>query len=296
MATIVNISSIPLLPSSFSLRKSIKQTFLPHFRIIHKLSATATGANLVLEPNSPKIATNPDLPLTDATPIPSNKTRPAVKKEDLVIGAVFTGKVKSIQPFGAFIEFGAFTDGLVHVSQLSDSFVKDVSSVVSIGQEVTVKLLEVNLETKRISLTMREGDEMDKKQQPKYDQKRNDVKKTSKFVKGQDLEGTVKNLTKSGCFISLPDGEEGFLPSSEEADEGIVNLMGGSSLEVGQNVRVRVLRLMRGQVTLTMKKDEDGEELDVKLKGQSVVHKATNPFMLAFLQNKEIAAFMDEKV
>jgi len=82
---------------------------------------------------------------------------PPVKNEDLVPGAAFTGKVKSIQPFGAFVDFGAFTDGLVHISMLSDSYVMDVASVVSVGQEVKVKVIGVNAETKSISLSMREN-------------------------------------------------------------------------------------------------------------------------------------------
>ncbi|MFS7935095.1 putative translation elongation factor EFTs/EF1B, S1 domain, nucleic acid-binding protein [Helianthus anomalus] len=83
---------------------------------------------------------------------------PPMKDEELVLGATFTGKVRSIQPFGAFVDFGAFTDGLVHVSQLSDGYVKDVSSVVSVGQEVKVKLVEANIETGRITMTMRENE------------------------------------------------------------------------------------------------------------------------------------------
>lgn len=236
---------------------------------------------------------------------------PPVKNEELVPGATFAGKVRSIQPFGAFVDFGAFTDGLVHVSRLSDSFVKDVSSVVTVGQEVTVRLLEVNMETGRISLTMRESDDPNKVQQqkdapissdktrpprnagPRSNQKKEE-RKSSKFVKGQDLAGTVKNLTRAGAFISLPEGEEGFLPTSEEADEGFGNFTGGSSLEVGQEVNVRVLRITRGQVTLTMKKEEDVGELDAKL-NQGVVHTATNPFMLAFRSNEVISAFLDER-
>ncbi|KAI3446996.1 hypothetical protein Pfo_003661 [Paulownia fortunei] len=237
---------------------------------------------------------------------------PPVKNEELIPGATFTGKVRSIQPFGAFIDFGAFTDGLVHVSRLSDSFVKDVASVVTVGQEVKVRLIEANMETGRISLTMRESDDASKLQQQKdapvsgdksrpprksgqkFNQKKEEVKKNTKFVKGQDLEGTVKNLTRAGAFISLPEGEEGFLPTSEEANEGFGNIMGGSSLEVGQEVNVRVLRITRGQVTLTMKKEEDAGELDSKL-SQGVVHTATNPFVLAFRSNKAISAFLDER-
>jgi len=55
---------------------------------------------------------------------PARKSEmPPVKNEDLVHGAAFTGKIKSIQPFCAFVDFGAFTGGLVHISMLSDSYV-----------------------------------------------------------------------------------------------------------------------------------------------------------------------------
>ncbi|KAK1314856.1 hypothetical protein QJS10_CPA06g00719 [Acorus calamus] len=70
--------------------------------------------------------------------------------------------------------------------------------------------------------------------------------------------------------------------------------MGTSSLQVGQEVNVRVLRIDRGRLTLTMKKEENMEELNMKL-NQGVVHKATNPFLLAFRKNKEIASFLDER-
>ncbi|KAL2462786.1 elongation factor Ts family protein [Forsythia ovata] len=70
----------------------------------------------------------------------------------------------------------------------------------------------------------------------KFGQKSN--QKSSKFVKGQNLEETVKNLTRAGAFISLPEGDEGFLPVSEEPDESFRNVMGETSLEVGQEVSV----------------------------------------------------------
>ncbi|XP_068653375.1 polyprotein of EF-Ts, chloroplastic-like [Aristolochia californica] len=236
-----------------------------------------------------------------------------VKNEELVPGASFTGKVRSIQPFGAFVDFGAFTDGLVHVSRMSDSFVKDVNSVVSIGQEVTVRIVEANMETGRISLTMRESDDITKLQQrkdgppssttdksrpthrnaTKSNQKREETQKTTKFVKGQALDGTVKNLTRAGAFISLPEGEEGFLPTSEQS-EGFGNIMGSSSLQIGDEVKVRILRINRGNVTLTMKKEENVDELNMML-NQGVVHVATNPFALAFHENKDIEAFLEER-
>ncbi|PSS01905.1 Elongation factor Ts like [Actinidia chinensis var. chinensis] len=293
--------------------------------------ASATGTDLAVEEaDSPGAGEDsgeaPEIPLeeplvkSDAGVSPAQKTgsRPArksempeVKPEELVPGATFTGKVKSIQPFGAFIDFGAFTDGLVHVSKLSDSYVKDISMVVSVGQEVKVRLLEANMETKRISLTMRINDDVSKLQQgketpgsgdesrpprkskPRSNQERYDGKKTGKFVIGQHLEGTVKNLNRAGAFISLPGGQEGFLPSSEESDDGFGNVMGESSLQEGHEVSVRVLRITRGQVTLTMKKDDVGDSDPELIQG--VVHAATNPFMLAFRKNKDIATFLDER-
>ncbi|KAI9128558.1 hypothetical protein K1719_000041 [Acacia pycnantha] len=244
---------------------------------------------------------------------PARKSEmPPVKNEDLIPGATFTGKVISIQPFGVFVDIGAFTNGLVHISRLSDNYVKDVASVVSVGQEVKVKLIEVNTESQRIALSMRESDDIGKLKQKndgpvssekagpgrrntsKPSSNKFNVKKSTKFVNGQDLEGTVKNMTRRGSFISLPDGEEGFLPISEESDNGFESAMGKSTLQVGQEVSVRVLRIARGKVTLTMKKDEDIAKLDSQL-NLGAVHVATNPFLVAFRKNQEIAAFLDER-
>lgn len=294
----------------------------------HILSATETDV-AVEEQGSPvatedagasKVSSDEAEVKSDTSPTPAQSRRsrpvkksemPPVSNEELVSGATFTGKVRSIQPFGAFIDFGAFTDGLVHVSMLSDSYVKDVGSVVSVGQEVKVKLIEANMETGRISLSMRENYDSSKTQQrkdssgsndrtgsgrspSKPNQRRGDGRRSSKFAVGQDLEGTVKNMNRSGSFISLPDGEEGFLPITEELEEGFGTHMGETSLEVGQEVSVRVLRMSRGKVTLTMKKEENAQKSDIKYT-QGVTHTATNPFVLAFRENKEISAFLDER-
>ncbi|KAM1155471.1 hypothetical protein ACFX13_026953 [Malus domestica] len=321
-----------LSPQSFLLpfSTSIKSFPLYHSRcpVHHKcrIPVSATGTDVAVEEaDSPvadaasseaKSAEDSPSPSQDAQPKRTKPVRksemPPVKNEELVVGATFTGKVRSIQPFGAFIDFGAFTDGLVHVSQLSDGYVKDVGSVVSVGQEVKVTLVEANAETGRISLTMRERDDGSKPQQrkdasagsdrggpgrrsgPKKGDRKNEVRKTTKFEKGRDLVGTVKNFGRAGAFISLPEGEEGFLPTSEEPDDGFANVMGETSLQLGQEINVRVLRTTRGQVTLTMKKEEDILKSDSQV-SQGIIHTATNPFVLAFRQNKDIASFLDER-
>jgi uncharacterized protein len=77
--------------------------------------------------------------------------------EDLKQGMVLEGIVTNVTAFGAFVDIGVHNDGLVHVSQLSDQFVKDPSEVVKVGQKLTVRVLEVDLQRKRIALSAKRG-------------------------------------------------------------------------------------------------------------------------------------------
>jgi uncharacterized protein len=78
---------------------------------------------------------------------------------DLKPGMVCTGVVTNVTNFGAFVDIGVHQDGLVHISQLSDSFVKDPRAVVNPGDKVQVRVLEVNLEKRQIALTMKKNAE-----------------------------------------------------------------------------------------------------------------------------------------
>ena len=81
------------------------------------------------------------------------------KVGDLRPGMILEGVVTNVAAFGAFVDIGVHQDGLVHVSALSNTFVKDPHDVVKAGQVVKVKVLEVDLQRQRIALTMRMGDE-----------------------------------------------------------------------------------------------------------------------------------------
>jgi uncharacterized protein len=81
------------------------------------------------------------------------------KVGDLRPGMILEGVVTNVAAFGAFVDIGVHQDGLVHVSALSNTFVKDPHSIVKAGQVVKVKVLEVDLQRQRIALTMRMGDE-----------------------------------------------------------------------------------------------------------------------------------------
>ncbi len=77
------------------------------------------------------------------------------KMEDLLVGMRLPGTVTNVTAFGAFVDVGVHQDGLVHISQLANRFVKDPAKVVKINQKVTVTVIAVDVERKRISLSMK---------------------------------------------------------------------------------------------------------------------------------------------
>ncbi|MDB4993254.1 MAG: hypothetical protein JWM74_686 [Myxococcaceae bacterium] len=79
------------------------------------------------------------------------------KMEDLVVGMQLEGIVTNVTAFGAFVDVGVHQDGLVHISQLADKFVKVPSDVVKAGDKISVKVLEIDLVRKRIALTAKKG-------------------------------------------------------------------------------------------------------------------------------------------
>ncbi len=78
-----------------------------------------------------------------------------ITMEDLKEGMVFDGVVRNVVDFGAFVDIGVHQDGLVHISQISDSYVKHPSEILKVGDRVKVKVISVDMAKKRISLTMK---------------------------------------------------------------------------------------------------------------------------------------------
>jgi uncharacterized protein len=86
------------------------------------------------------------------------------KMEDLKPGMKLPGIVTNVTAFGAFVDIGVHQDGLVHISQLSDNFVKDPNDAVKVGQKVQVTVIEVDLERNRIALSMKAKPEIGPRQ------------------------------------------------------------------------------------------------------------------------------------
>ena len=88
--------------------------------------------------------------------------------KDLKPGMILKGPVRNVIDFGAFVDIGVHQDGLVHISQITDRFIKHPLEAVSVGDVVDVKVLDVDVAKKRISLTMR----LDQEAKPKDRQKK----------------------------------------------------------------------------------------------------------------------------
>ena len=78
-----------------------------------------------------------------------------LKFEDLKEGMILTGTVRNVIDFGAFVDIGVKHDGLVHISELSDKFVKNPSEIVSVGDVVKVKVIKIDTERQKVGLSMK---------------------------------------------------------------------------------------------------------------------------------------------
>jgi len=77
-------------------------------------------------------------------------------KNNIEVGSIIKGKVTAIKPFGAFVALDEETQGLVHISQVTHGFVKDINDHLSVGQEIEVKVMSVDENSGKISLSIRE--------------------------------------------------------------------------------------------------------------------------------------------
>lgn len=160
--------------------------------------------------------------------------------DGLAEGEVRDGTVSSVVNFGAFVDLGGM-DGLVHVSELSWQHVNHPSEVVKVGDKVTVKVLEVDLDRERISLSIRQTLE-----DPWVVFERD-------HEVGQIVEGTVIKTVPFGAFVSVTDGVEGLVHVSEIA----VHRVESPELElsIGQKVTAKITELddERRRVSLSIK-------------------------------------------
>jgi len=123
--------------------------------------------------------------------------------KDLRPDMILEGVVTNVAAFGAFVDIGVHQDGLVHISALSNSFVKDPHTVVKAGQVVKVKVLEVDEKRKRIALTMRLADSAPVAgAKPEQRADRNDAKRLSQHQQLQPRQESA-NSAMAAAFAKL---------------------------------------------------------------------------------------------
>ena len=175
----------------------------------------------------------------------------------LNVGDVVTCKVARITSFGAFIDLGG-VDGLVHLTELSHERNVSPKSVVTVGEEIEVKVLDLNEEEGRVSLSLKattpgpwDGVEQ-------------------KLAAGDVIEGTVKRLTDFGAFVEVLPGIDGLVHISQISHKRVENPK--DVLSVGQEVTVKVLEVnpANERVSLSIKAleerpaQEEGQEKEEK--------------------------------
>jgi small subunit ribosomal protein S1 len=174
--------------------------------------------------------------------------------KELEVGQVRKGVVKNVTDFGAFIDLGG-VDGLLHITDMSYGRVSHPSEMVQIGQEVEVKILDIDWQRERISLGM--------KQLQSYPWK--DV--AQKYPVGSRVQGKVVSITNYGAFVELEPGIEGLVHISEMS--WTRNVRHPSKIvSIGETIEAVVLKVDENEekISLGMKQTEQDPWMVLPLK------------------------------
>jgi small subunit ribosomal protein S1 len=165
--------------------------------------------------------------------------------EKLKVGDLITGKVSGVTSYGAFVNLGG-ADGLIHISELSWDRINNVSDVLTVGDELNVKVIKLDPELSRISLSLRQMS------QDPWDTIEN------QFPPGKAVPGIVTKTKKYGAFLQIADGVEGLLHISELSWDHVERTE--DVLKVGEEVEVMVLSAdkVRRRISLSLRQLHGG--------------------------------------
>jgi small subunit ribosomal protein S1 len=164
--------------------------------------------------------------------------------ERLQPGLIIEGQISNIVDFGAFVDLDGI-DGLIHISELSWSHVNHPSEILSIGDTVQVKVLDIDRDRQRISLGLKQTQE-DPWQRV-----------VDTYSVGDELEGTVTKVVAFGAFVEIMNGVEGLVHISELAQQHVENPR--EIVQPGDDIKVKILEIdsERRRLSLSIKRVED---------------------------------------
>jgi small subunit ribosomal protein S1 len=163
-------------------------------------------------------------------------------------GMVVEGRISNVVDFGAFVDLDGI-DGLIHISELSWSHVRHPSEVLSIGEVVQVKVLDVDRERQRISLGLKQT------QEDPWD------RLVNTYHVGDVLEGTVTKVVPFGAFVEILDGVEGLVHVSELSERHIENP--NEVLSPGDLLHVKIIEIDSERRRLSLSVKQAGEQLQL---------------------------------
>jgi small subunit ribosomal protein S1 len=186
----------------------------------------------------------------------SNESRQSIKDRvisELEEGRVYTGRVTSLADFGAFVNING-ADGLVHLSELSWDRIQHPKEMLEVGQEVKVKVINIDREKRRIGLSLRalQDDPW--------------ASRVQKFSVGQLVEGVITRLTKFGAFARLEGDIEGLIHISEISEHRIEHPK--EALKEGEVKTLRIIRIEPDQhrIGLSLRKVDSAAFADKDFK------------------------------
>jgi small subunit ribosomal protein S1 len=187
----------------------------------------------------------------------------------LNVGATVEGRVVRLESFGAFIELFPGIDGLVHISELSESRVTHPKEVLSIGEPVSVRVLSVNDAERRIGLSLREA--VTKK-------KSSDTKESHiKLERGQKASGVISRIERYGVFLELDNGSSALLPESETGLPRHSDL--SRAFKLGDSLDVAIIDIdHQNRIRVSLLARKSMEERDSYLDFQAQETKRTGSF------------------
>ena len=178
-------------------------------------------------------------PVAEAAPAeakpPRKKGGNKTPLEELEVGAEVEGKIRSVMSYGAFVDVGASTDGLLHVSEISNEFIEDATEKLTAGDSITCKVKAVNLEKQQLALTCKEPQA---RREGGGRKPRPDLSEYEGADEKEFITGKVNSITDFGAFVTIKEGVDGLVHISQIQEGGVGKVE--DVLSVGQEVKVRV--------------------------------------------------------
>ena len=203
--------------------------------------------------------------------------------EDLELGNIKEGKISSIVNFGAFVDIGGM-DGLVHVSELSWRHVENPNEVVKVGDTVTVKVLEIDNDKERISLSIKQVTE-DPWSDFELQYKQDDI-----------VDGEVTKVVPFGAFVTIGKGVEGLVHVSEISVDKVDSPE--LALAIGQKVKIKIteLDIPKRRVNLSIKQADPNWKDIEENKNAPKTHSSQSEAKQEHKQERQTVEGVDESL